>query len=157
MKDIKVLIEDIRKRRKLLSQDHPKYKDTITSIFKTIEDTIIHLTHPVNIEDLYFDENWLIRGGQHSVLYLEGHHPSDKDTLYISRYKKDGVEEYTISVSPVMVHVSESTVFCTDPNIEISVITDIGIVDKIKSVIIDVYKASLIYQQGLLRHDPIYP
>lgn len=155
MDHIKVLIEDIRSRAKQLCKDYPKYKDTITSIFKITEDVVIHLTHPVNIEDLYFEENELFRGGQYSVLYLEGHHPSDKDTLYISRYEKGGVEEYTISISPAMVNVAESMVFCTDPNIEISVITDIVIANKIKSVIIDVYKTLLIYHQGLLHHDPI--
>lgn len=64
--------------------------------------------------------------------------------------KKGGAEEYTISVSPVMVHVANSMVLCTDPNIEISVIADIGIVDKIKSVIIDVYKTLLLYHQSHL-------
>lgn len=147
---IKALIKDIRYRAKSLYNDHPKYKDTITSIFKITEDVVIHLTHPVNIENLYYEENGSPHGGVHGIIYLEGHHPSDKDTLYVSRYEKGGAEEYTISISPVLVHVVGSMVFCTDPNIEKSVIADIGIVDKIKSVITNVYKTLLLYHQGPL-------
>nr|DAK82065.1 MAG TPA: hypothetical protein [Caudoviricetes sp.] len=150
MDHVKVLINSVRDRTKQLCKDYPKYKDTITSIFKITEDVAIHLTHPVNTENLYYEENGLIHGGVHGVLYLEGHHPSDKDRCYVSRYEKGGAEEYTISVSPVMVHVANSMVLCTDPNIEISVITDIGIVDKIKSAIIDVYKTLLLYHRGHL-------
>lgn len=150
MDHIKVLIEDIRYRAKSLYNDHPKYKDTITSIFKITENAIIHLTHPVNIENLYYEENGLPHGGVYGVLYLEGHHPSDKDRCYVYRYEKGGAEEYTIYVSPVMVHVANSMVLCTDPNIEKSVIADIGIVDKIKSSIINVYKTLLLYHQGPL-------
>ena len=150
MDHIKVLIEDIRYRAKSLYNDHPKYKDTITSIFKITENAIIHLTHPVNIENLYYEENWLPHGGVYGVLYLEGHHPSDKDRCYVSRYEKGGAEEYTISVSPVMVHVANSMVLCTDPNIEKSVIADIGIVDKIKLAITDVYKTLLLYHKSHL-------
>ena len=155
MDHVKALINSVRDRTKSLYNDHPKYKDTITSIFKITENVIIHLTNPVNTENFYYEENELVHGGVHGVLYLEGHHPSDKDRCYVSRYEKGGAEEYTISVSPVMVHVANSMVLCTDPNIEISVIADIGIVDKIKSVITDVYKTLLLYHQGLLRHDPI--
>nr|DAO35788.1 MAG TPA: hypothetical protein [Bacteriophage sp.] len=147
MDHVKALIKDIRYRAKSLYNDHPKYKDTITSIFKITEDVVIHLTHPVNIENFYYEENGLVHDGVHGVLYLEGHHPSDKDRCYASRYEKGGAEEYTISVSPVLVHVAGSMVFCTDPNIEISVIADIGIADKIKSVITDVYKTLLLYHQ----------
>lgn len=150
MDHVKALIKDIRYRAKSLCKDHPKYKDTITSIFKITEDVVIHLTHPVNIENFYYEENGLVHGGVHGVLYLEGHHPSDKDRRYVFRYEKGGAEEYTISVSPVMVHVANSMVLCTDPNIEISVIADIGIVDKIKSSIINVYKTLLLYHQGPL-------
>ena len=155
MDHVKALINSVRGRTKSLYNDHPKYKDTITSIFKITENVIIHLTHPVNTENFYYEENELVHGGVHGVLYLEGHHPSDKDRCYVSRYEKGGVEEYTISISPTMVNVAESMVFCTDPNIKISVITDIVIANKIKSVIIDVYETLLIYHQGLLRHDPI--
>lgn len=165
MDHVKALIKDIRYRAKSLCKDHPKYKDTITSIFKITEDVVIHLTHPVNIENFYYEENGLVHGGVHGVLYLEGHHPSDKDRCYVSRYEKGGAEEYTISVSPVMVHVANSMVLCTDPNIEKSVIADIGVVDRIKSSIINVYKTLLLYHQGPLStisnkvhdHDPIYP
>lgn len=150
MDHVKVLIKDIRSRAKSLYNDHPKYKDTITSIFKITENAIIHLTHPVNIENLYYEENGLPHGGVYGVLYLEGHHPSDKDRCYVSRYEKGGVEEYTISVSPVMVHVANSMVLCTDPNIEKSVIADIGIVDKIKLAITDVYKTLLLYHKSHL-------
>lgn len=150
MDHIKVLIEDIRNRTKQLCKDYPRYKDTITSIFKITENAIIHLTHPVNIENLYYEENGLLHGGVQGVIYLEDHHPSDKDTLYISRYEKGGAEEYIISVSPVLVHVAGSMVFCTDPNIEKSVIAGAGIADKIRSAIIDVYKTLLLYHQGPL-------
>ena len=164
MDHVKVLIKDIRGRAKQLCEDYPKYKDTIISIFKITEDVVIHLTHPVNIENFYYEENGLVHGGVHGVLYLEGHHPSDKDRCYVSRYEKGGAEEYTISVSPVMVHVANSMVLCTDPNIEKSVIADIGVVDRIKSSIINVYKTLLLYHQGPLStisnkvhdHDPIY-
>lgn len=150
MDHVKVLIEDIRNRTKQLCKDHPKYKDTITSIFKIAEDVVIHLTHPVNIENFYYEENGLVHGGVHGVLYLEGHHPSDKDRRYVSRYEKGGAEEYTISISPVLVHVAGSMVFCTDPNIEKSVIAGAGIADKIKSAITDVYKTLLLYHRGPL-------
>ena len=150
MDHVKVLIKDIRGRAKQLCEDYPRYKDTITSIFKITEDVVIHLTHPVNIENFFYEENGLVHGGVHGVLYLEGHHPSDKDTLYISRYEKGGAEEYTISVSPVLVHVAGSMVFCTDPNIEKSVIAGAGIADKIKSAITDVYKTLLLYHQSHL-------
>lgn len=150
MDHVKALIKDIRYRAKSLYKDHPKYKDTITSIFKITEDVVIHLTHPVNIENFYYEENGLVHGGVHGVLYLEGHHPSDKDRCYVSRYEKGGAEEYTISVSPVMGYVANSMVLCTDPNIERSVIADIGIIDKIKSAITDVYKALLLYHQSPL-------
>lgn len=150
MDHIKVLIEDIRSRAKQLCKDYPRDKDTITSIFKITENAIIHLTHPVNIENLYYEENELLHGGVQGVIYFEDHHPSDKDTLYVSRYEKGGAEEYTISVSPVMVHVANSMVLCTDPNIDISVIADIGIVDKIKSSIINVYKTLLLYHKSHL-------
>ena len=150
MDHVKALIKDIRYRTKSLFKDHPKYRDTITSIFKITENAIIHLTHPVNIEKFYYEENGLVRGGVHGTFYLEGHHPSDKDRLYVFRYEKGDVEEYTISISGVMVHVTGSTVFCTDPNIERSVIVDIVIVDKIKSVITNVYKTLLLYHQGPL-------
>lgn len=165
MDHVKVLIEDIRSRAKQLCKDYPRYKDTITSIFKITENAIIHLTHPVNTENFYYEENELVHGGVSGILYLEDHHPSDKDTLYVSRYEKGGAEEYTISVSPVLVHVANSMVLCTDPNIEKSVIADIGVVDRIKSSIINVYKTLLLYHQGPLStisnkvhdHDPIYP
>lgn len=150
MDHVKELINSVRDRTKQLCKDYPRYKDTITSIFKITEDVVINLTHPVNIENFYYEENGLVHGGVHGVLYLEGHHPSDKDRCYVSRYEKGGAEEYVISVSPVMVHVANSMVLCTDPNIEISVIADIGIVDKIKSSIINVYKTLLLYHQGPL-------
>ena len=150
MDHVKALIKDIRYRAKSLCKDHPKYKDTITSIFKITEDVVIHLTHPVNIENFYYEENGLVHGGVCGVLYLEGHHPSDKDRRYVFRYEKGGAEEYTISVSPVMIHVANSMVLCTDPNIEKSVIADIGIVDKIKLAITDVYKTLLLYHKSHL-------
>ena len=150
MDHIKVLIEDIRSRAKQLCKDYPRDKDTITSIFKITENAIIHLTHPVNTENFYYEENGLVHGGVHGVLYLEGHHPSDKDRCYVSRYEKGGTEEYTISVSPVMVHVANSMVLCTDPNIEKSVIAGAGIADKIKSAITDVYKTLLLYHKSHL-------
>ena len=150
MVHVTAVIKDIRYRAKSLCKDHPKYKDTITSIFKITENAIIHLTHPVNTENFYYEENELVHGGVCGVLYLEGHHPSDKDRRYVFRYEKGGAEEYTISVSPVMVHVANSMVLCTDPNIEKSVIADIGIVDKIKSSIINVYKTLLLYHKSHL-------
>lgn len=150
MDHVKALIKDIRYRAKPLYNDHPKYKDTITSIFKITEDVVIHLTHPVNIENFYYEENGLVHGGVSGIFYLEGHHSTDKDTLYISRYEKGGAEEYTISVSPVLVHVAGSMVFCTYPNIEKSVIAGAGIADKIKSAITDVYKTLLLYHKSHL-------
>ena len=150
MDHVKVLIKDIRSRAKQLRKDYPRDKDTITSIFKITEDVVIHLTHPVNIENFYYEENGLVHGGVHGVLYLEGHHPSDKDRCYVFRYEKGGAEEYTISVSPVMIHVANSMVLCTDPNIEKSVIAGAGIADKIKSAITDVYKTLLLYHQSHL-------
>lgn len=150
MDHVKVLIKDIRSRAKQLRKDYPRDKDTITSIFKITEHAIVNLTHPANIENLYYEENGLVHGGVHGIIYLEGHHPSDKDTLYVSRYEKGGAEEYTISVSPVLVHVAGSMVFCTDPSIEKSVIAGAGIADKIKSAITDVYKTLLLYHQGPL-------
>ena len=150
MYHIKVLIEDIRNRTKQLCKDYPKYKDTITSIFKITENAIIHLTHPVNTENFYYEENELVHGGVDGIFYLGGHHSTDKDTLYVFRYEKGGAEEYTISVSPVLVHVAGSTVFCTDPNIEKSVIAGAGIADKIKSAITDVYKTLLLYHKSHL-------
>lgn len=150
MDHVKELINSVRDRTKQLCKDYPRYKDTITSIFKITENTIINLTHPVNIEKFYYEENGLVHGGVHGTFYLEGHHPSDKDRLYVFRYEKGNVEEYTISISGMMVHATGSTVFCTDPNIERSVIADIGIVDKIKSSIINVYKTLLLYHQGPL-------
>lgn len=147
---VKELINSVRDRTKQLCKDYPRYKDTITSIFKITENAIIHLTHPVNIKNLYYEENGSPHGGVHGIIYLEGHHPSDKDTLYVSRYEKGGADEYTISISPVLVHVAGSMVFCTDPNIEKSVIAGVGIADKIKSAITDVYKTLLLYHQDPL-------
>ena len=150
MDHVKALIKSVRGRTKQLCKDYPIYKDTITSIFKITENAIIHLTHPANIENLYYEENGLVHGGVSGVIYLEDHHPTDKDTLYISRYEKGDVEEYTISVSPVLVHVAGSMVFWTDPNIEKSVIAGAGIADKIKSAITDVYKTLLLYHKSHL-------
>jgi hypothetical protein len=150
MDHVKALIKSVRGRSKWLCKNHPEHKDTITSIFKITENAIIHLTHPANIENFYYEENGLVHGGVSGVIYLEDHHPTDKDTLYISRYEKGGADEYTISVSPVMAHVANSMVLCTDPNIEKSVIAGAGIADKIKSAITDVYKTLLLYHQGPL-------
>jgi len=144
MEHVERLARDIRRNEQCLLQADIHHKNTVKAIFKIMKNAVIHLTHPINIDNLYYEENGLVHGGVCSIHYLEDHHPSDKDTLYVSRYEKGGVEEYTISVSPVLVHATGNMVFCTDPNIERSVVADHLVVDGVNRTINEIHKTLLL-------------
>lgn len=163
MEHVERLARDIRRNEQHLLEANIHHKNTIKVNFRIIEKTISIITYPTNINNLSYNQDSSIEDRFSYVHYLSGHHPTDKQPIYISRYENKGVVESTVSCDSMMVHTTLNNVLCTDPYVERHVIADPLVIDCINRTIDEIHKTLLFISplstisNKVHDHDPIYP
>lgn len=143
MEHVERLACNIRRNEQHLLETDTYHENTVKVIFMIIERVVSILTYPVNINHIFYNEDRSIEGRFKYIHYLAGHHPTDKHPIYISRYESGDVTESTVSCESVMVHVTLNTVFCTDPYVDRSVVTNPLTIDWVRRSIDEIHKTLL--------------
>ena len=162
MEHVERLARYIRRNEQCLLQADIHHKNTVKAIFRIIERAVMVTTYPPNIDQLSYNQDSSIEDRFSYVHYLSGHHPTDKQPIYISRYENKDVVESTVSCDSMMVHTTLNNVLCTDPYVERHVIADPLVIDCINRTIDEIHK-TLLFISPLSTisnkehdHDPIY-